>query len=198
MKRKTDMPSEHKMLFFTPELYRRYNSQDNEIALAADVEWEAAIVRYHQYLAMLHEKMPSQVIELSKLCLHDGDILQRQEQKHPLHSWCFEDWPGHTRVWPFCYGAATLAVRLDNELVTLFYFLRDPVAEQPAAEDWPFSKEREHWLYDEVHWQNGAEGSFTHLILLSSGVVLTVPFGTVLISRYPLTSANAEREQQSA
>ena len=69
------------MQFFTPELYRRYNSQDDEIALAADAEWEAAIVRYHQHLATLREKMPSQVIELSELCLHDGEILQRQEQQ---------------------------------------------------------------------------------------------------------------------
>ena len=57
------------MLFFTPELYRRFNSQDDEIALAADAEWEAAIARYHQHLATLHEKMPSEVIELSRLCL---------------------------------------------------------------------------------------------------------------------------------
>ena len=49
-KRRTDMPSDHKMLFFTPELYRRYNSQDDDIALAADAEWEAAIASYHQHL----------------------------------------------------------------------------------------------------------------------------------------------------
>lgn len=31
------------MQFFTPELYRRYNAEDDETALAADAEWEAAI-----------------------------------------------------------------------------------------------------------------------------------------------------------
>ena len=64
MKRQTDMPSEQKMLFFTPELYLRFNSRDTETALAADAEWEAAIVRYHEHLATLSDKMPSQVTEL--------------------------------------------------------------------------------------------------------------------------------------
>ena len=78
------------------------------------------------------------------------------------------------------------------------YFLCDHMTEQPAAEDWPFSKKREHWLYDEVHWQGGDGGRFTHLILLSSGVVLTIPFVTVLISRVPLSPGNAESGKQSA
>src|SRR5207244_12260648 len=38
-KRQTDMPSDQKMLFFTPELYRRFNSRDQAEALAADAEW---------------------------------------------------------------------------------------------------------------------------------------------------------------
>jgi hypothetical protein len=192
------MPSEHNMLFFTPELYRRYNSQEDEIALAADAEWEAAIVAYHRHLAALNEKMPSQVIELSELCLHDGEILQRQEQQQPLSSWSFEDGPGPRQFWPFWYGLATIAVRLDNEIVTLLYFLCDHIIEQPATEDWPFSKKREHWLYNEVHWHGGDHGRFTHLILLSSGVVLAIPFGTVLISRFPLSPVNTESGKQNA
>jgi hypothetical protein len=186
------------MQFFTPELYRRYNSPDEEITLAADANWEAAIAKYHQHLAALDDKMPSQVIELSKLCLHDGEILQRQEQQHPLSPWCFEDWPGPPRFLPFWYGLATLAVRLDDELITLFYFLWDHIAEQRAGEDWPFSKEREHWLYDEIHCQRGDAGKFTHLILLSSGIVVTVPFSTVLISRFSFSPASAQSSNQSA
>jgi hypothetical protein len=186
------------MLFFTPDLYRRYNSQDDEIALAADAEWEAAIVRYHQHLAKLRERMPTQVIELSTLCLHDGEILHKQEQQQPLSGGCFEDWPGPSRLWPFWCGLATLAVRLDNELVILLYFLCDHMTEQPAAKDWPFSKKREHWLYDEVHWQGSDRGTFAHLILLSSGVVVTIPFGTVSISRFHLSQVSAESGKQSA
>jgi hypothetical protein len=82
--------------------------------------------------------------------------------------------------------------------VTLFYFLSDHITEQPAAKDGPFSKEGEHWLYDEIHWQRGQRGRFIHLILLSSGVVLSIPFCTVLISRFPLPSVSAKSAKQSA
>jgi hypothetical protein len=78
-KRQTDMPSEQKMQLFTPELYRRFNSRDEAEALAADAEWEQAITRYGAHLAKFQEKMPSQVAQLSELCLHDGEILLRQE-----------------------------------------------------------------------------------------------------------------------
>jgi hypothetical protein len=184
---------EYKMQFFTPELYRRYNAP----ALAADAEWETAISRYRRHLETLQAKMPSPVIELSQLCLHDGEMLQRQEQQHPL-GWYFDNWPGPSPFWPFWYGIATLAVRLENEVVTLFYFLSDHMTEQPAADDWPFSREREHWLYDEIHSQGRDWGRFTHLILLSSGVLLTIPFATVSISRFPLSPVSSESGKQSA
>jgi hypothetical protein len=187
------MRSDHTMQFFTPELYRRYNSPDDAIALAADAEWETAIVQYRQYLSELDEKMPSEVMELSKLGLHDGEILQREEQHHPLAVRYFEGGPSALRHWPFWYGLAILAVRLDEELVTLFYFLSDHVVVQPAAEDWPFSKEREHWLYDEVHWRPGNLGNYAHLILLSSGIVLAIPFSSVSISRFSLSSAESSK-----
>jgi hypothetical protein len=186
------------MLFFTPELYRRYNSQDDEIALAADAEWEVAIVKYREHLATFQPKMTSQTLELSKFCLHDGEILQRREQQDPLTVWGFDDCPGPPRFWPFWYGLATVAVRLGDDLVTLFYFLSDHITEQPAPDDWPFSKRSEHWLYDEIHWQRGSRGGFSHLILLSSGVVLTIPFSAVSISRFPLSSASAQGDKQTA
>jgi hypothetical protein len=185
------------MLFFTPELYRRFNSADDAVALAADADWVAAVARYHEHLAALREQMPSQVVELSKLCLHDGEILHRQEQQHPLELGSLEDVPG-PRGWPFWYGLATLAVRLEDTLVTLFYLLSDHITERPAPEDWPFSKEREHWLYDEIHWQGGRPGRFTHVILLSSGVVVGIPFSSVVISRFALSPLTAGSGKQSA
>lgn len=185
------------MTFFTPELYLRFNSRDSAVALTADAEWERAIAKYNEYLATFRDRMPSPVEELSELCLHDGEILQREERQHPLDPLCFEHWSGRP-VWPFWYGLATLGVRLDDILVTLFYFLCDHVAEHPAPENWPFSREREHWLYDEVHWQGGPGGRFTHVILLSSGVVVAVPFSTVVISRFPLAQATARGGKQTA
>ena len=100
--------------------------------------------------------------------------------------------------WPLWHGLATLAVRLDDELVTLFYFLSDHMKEEAPAEDWPFSKKREHWLYNEVHGQKDDRSRFTHVILLSGGAVLTIPFFTVSISRFALSPAIAEHGKQSA
>jgi hypothetical protein len=191
------MPSELKMLFFTPELYRRFNAPDDDTVLAADAEWETAIARYHEHVEKLRAKMPSEVAELAKLCLHDGEILQRQEQQHPVGRW-YLDQSQYGPFWPLWLGLAILAVQLDNEVVTLFYFLSDHVTEQPAAKDWPFSKAREHWLYDEIHVQGPDRDRFIHLILLSGGVVLTIPFATVAISRFPLSQVGAAGGKHSA
>jgi hypothetical protein len=95
-------------------------------------------------------------------------------------------------------GLATLVVRLHDEFVTLFYSLSDHIAEQPAPSDWPFSKEREHWLYDEIHWNKNEPGRFTHVILLSSGAQLAIGFTTVMISRIALSPASLETGKRSA
>jgi len=34
------------MQFFTPELYLRFNSRDDAVAMAAEAEWEKAITSY--------------------------------------------------------------------------------------------------------------------------------------------------------
>lgn len=197
-KRREDMPSDEKMLFFTPQLYQRFNSQDEAEALAADAEWETAIARYDAHLQGFSAKMSSQVAELSRLSLHDAEILVRREEQHPVDSLRFaDDYPFPPPFWPNWYGAYAVAAKLDNEVVMLFYFLLDHVREQPAPQDWPFSKRQEHWLYDELHWQGSSRWRFTHLILLSTGIVLSIPFSTVSITRIPLALSD-EGGKQSA
>jgi hypothetical protein len=190
------MPPEDRMLFFTPDLYRRYNSPDEDAAIAADADWEAAIVRYHEYLTSLREKISSQVYELSRLCLHDGVILLRQERQEPVEKLRIDARPLF-REWPNWCGVFTLVVKLEDTLVTLCYFLCDHASEK-SSEEWQFSRENEHWLYDEVHWHQNEHGHFTHVILLSTGVVLSIPFSAVLVSRFSASPANAENGKQSA
>lgn len=198
MKRQTDMPSEHTMRFFTPELYLRFNSRDDAVALAADADWEAAIARYKAHLDSLRGKMPSQVVNLSEMCLHDADILLRQEQQEPFELAYHRDWPGPS-PWVPWYGVFTFAVRLDDKVLAILYFLRDHIAEKPATQDWPFSKSREHWLYDEIDYAPGAGGHFIHNVLLSTGIVLSIPFSTVLITRFPVAQVEGEeRSKQTA
>src|SRR5205807_8104926 len=80
-KRQIDMRSEHTMRFFTPELYLRFNSRDDAVATAADAEWEMAIARFKVYLESFRDKMPSQVVNLSKMCIHDVDSWLVQVQQ---------------------------------------------------------------------------------------------------------------------
>jgi len=41
------------MHYFTPELYLRYNSEEDDVADAADAEWEAALKGYRAHLDVL-------------------------------------------------------------------------------------------------------------------------------------------------
>jgi len=186
------------MRFFTPELYLRFGSPDDAVALAADAEWETAIARYSAHLESFRGKMPSQVVNLSEMCLHDADILLRQEQQEPFELACDKDGPA---PWPWVlwYGVFTFAVRLDDQVLDILYFLWDHIAEKPAPQDWPFSKSREHWLYDEIDYRPGAGGHFVHHVLLSTGIALSIPFSAVLITRFPVALAEGEgRSKQPA
>jgi hypothetical protein len=194
----TDMPSEHTMRFFTPELYLRFNSRDDAVALAADAEWERAITSYKAHQESFRGQMPSQVVKLSEMCLHDADILLRQEQQEPFelahHKYLPEPWP-----WVPWFGVFTFAVRHDDQVLAILYFLWDHVAEKPASQDWPFSTSREHWLYDEIDYASGAGGHFVHHVLLSTGIVLSIPFSAVLMARFPVKQAEGEgRSKQTA
>ncbi len=183
------------MQFFTPELYLRFNSRDDAVAMAADAEWEKAITRYNAQLESFRSKMPSQVVTLSKMSLHDAEILLRQEQQEPFELTAFsKDFP-----WVPWYGVFTFAVRHADQVLAVLYFLWDHVAEKPATEDWPLSKSREHWLYDEIDYVSGAGEHFIHHVLLSTGIVLSIPFTAVLIMHFPVTQAEGEeRSKQTA
>lgn len=63
------------MKFFTPELYLRFNSQDDDIADQADRCWESAIKAYHEHLDRIRDQMSQQVKSLSELFPHDCELL---------------------------------------------------------------------------------------------------------------------------
>ncbi|MBV9123376.1 MAG: hypothetical protein JO112_08470 [Planctomycetes bacterium] len=81
----------------------------------------------------------------------------------------------------------------------MIYALWDHIRENPAPEDWPFSKRREHWLYDEVDTASQRQELFLHRILLSSGVELEIPFVAVVIHRFAVPSEpeGAENKQSA-
>jgi hypothetical protein len=160
MKHRNGKPSDHVMQFFTPELYMRFNSSDDDVANEADEEWENALLKYRKHLDAIRARMSSHVSKLAGLCLHDALLLAFEQVEEPL--------------------IAILSVEMDGMIVSLIYHLSDRVRVHQPIKDWSFSKLRVHWLYDEIDTASGKHTSFMHRILLSDGRVLEIPFTSVV------------------
>ncbi|MFO0970373.1 MAG: hypothetical protein U0793_32895 [Gemmataceae bacterium] len=158
------------MRFFTPELYLRFNSSDEDEVVRAREEWEEAIARYRGRLATLRETMPSQVQKLTELCFHDAEIATRFADTHALP---------FLPPAPLWTAVAVFVLRNEDQFSELIYSLWDQVTEAKAPKRWRFSKERVHWLYDEID-QHAPGQFFSHTILLSDGKVVRVPFVSVI------------------
>ena len=81
------------MKYFTPELYQQFNSFDVDEAERADEAWDRAEAAYKERLASIRKHMPSQVVRLSELCLHDALVVSRVEQVQPAGECHFFDGP---------------------------------------------------------------------------------------------------------
>jgi hypothetical protein len=188
------------MRFFTPELYVQFNSTDDEVADTAYREWEAAVERYAQYLAPFRERLPSQVRKLTELSLHDGVILARGEEIQAGGTPILHDGPPHELLrffLPFWTAICVITVKDENTIRSLIYCLRDGVQIR-THRDWPFSKQGEHWLYDELELISSERSpipvGFIHRVLLSSGVELEIPFSTLFIHEFSLELIGQEVE----
>ena len=136
------------MRYFTQQLYRQFNSADDEEADRADAAWEAALEEYRRHREGLRDRMPFNVAKLADLNLHDAEILSCAEEIEPGAPF-FHDFPFPLPL-PLWSAVAIVSVRVGSDIVSLIYCLWDRLREYPAPQDWPFSKLREHWLYDEV------------------------------------------------
>jgi hypothetical protein len=184
MKPQAEKPFEKVMRFFTPELFIEFNSSDDEVADRADKAWEAAIQEYHRHLAGLRDQIPTQVRKLSELCLHDAELLAFDQPSEPFFPLPFEPLP-------FWSGFAILSVKLDDKIVSLIYVLWDHIRKFQPKEPWPFSKQRPHWLYDEIDVAPVPGGRFLHRVLFSDGMVWEIPFVSALIHRLTLQATDA-------
>jgi hypothetical protein len=178
------MPSEKTMRYFTRQLYLEFNSADDAVADRADEAWEAAIREYNKHLEGIRNRMPSNVVKLADLNLHDAEILSRAEEIQPGTPFYLE--MPIPIAYSFWSAVAIVSVRVGDDILSLIYCLWDHIREDPAPDDWRFSKLREHWLYDEVDIAAERGGPFVHRILLSSGVELEIPFMTVVIHRFAM------------
>lgn len=159
------------MNYFTPELYLRFNSSDDEEADRADAEWETAILQYNRYLKEYRATMPPNVrILAEKCCFHDAMLLgwQTHEQGNGRKS--------------DAHRLLTLGLQQGNEMIVLCYFLSASPKETRRRKNWPFGADQKHWLYDEVAV---AERDFIHRILWSDGSELEIPCTDLIIDRFP-------------
>jgi len=147
------------MKYFTPELYLRFKSPNRRVVEKAHDEWEEAIKGYEKHLAKIAKRLTPSTRELAgSLCLHDADYVGLGLPQ-PLQR------DG---------SVAYLLLRKQTTEVWLVYLLaQEPLIEE-VKNDWPFSKERVHWLYDEFDFD--AEGRQTHEVLLSNGRIIRLTF----------------------
>ena len=172
------------MKYFTAELYQQFNSFDVVEAERADEAWDRAETAYKERLAQIREQMPSQVVKLSELCLHDALVVARIEQAEPAGGFGASN---GTHLLPPAFvwtAVAIVSVTLGEEVISLIYALSDHITTREVPEGWRFSKLQEQWLYDEVDLMNDHRGPFVHRILFSTGISLEIPFVSVIIHRF--------------
>jgi len=172
------------MKYFTPELYQQFNSFDVDRAERADEAWDRAEEAYKERLACIREQMPSQVVKLSELCLHDAMVVARVEQAQPAGESRFFDKSDPVPLPVLWTAVAIISVTLNEEVVSLIYCLRDHLTTRDAPDGWRFSRLQEQWLYDEVDMVNDRRGTFVHRIMFSTGTTLEIPFVSVIIHRF--------------
>ena len=141
--------------------------------------------------------MPSQVVRLAELCLHDALVVSRMEHTEPVGELDFFN-GNHPFPHPFVWTAvAIVSVTLGAEVTSLIYSLSDHTHTREAPEGWRFSNLQEQWLYDEVDLMNDHRGPFVHRILLSTGITLETPFISVVIHRFTMPAVTKLAQQMA-
>jgi hypothetical protein len=119
------------MKYFTRELLKRFQSEDDDVADQADADWERALQAYEKRWKSIKQKLPDAVRRFHRVgpCLHDAEVLALR-QAGPLLS---------------------LVVQLDappQELVFLSFLLH----ENPVIRGEPIGR---FWLYEEFDLDRG-------------------------------------------
>jgi len=156
------------MKFFTPELYVRFGSSDDDVALPAHEEWEQVIKRYRRHYKKIETQLPLALRKFhDEQCLHDADLFA------PAILPANAPWNG-PEVVIVAQQVNTLFPEFINTLAILQYTITtDAVVEVPLQAE-IFRKVQPIWLYDEVDVVE--PGVFSHEILVSDGRVIKLRF----------------------
>ncbi len=167
------------MKYFTPELYVRGTSDDDDEVDRVEDEWEEVIKRYRRHYKSIEAKLPPELRKFHKeQCLHDAEV------------------DGPAMVQPFslpgCPRYAMIAARQINTLIpeflntvaVLFYEVtEDPMIEKPVDAR-VFHGPQPYWLYEEEDIVE--PGLFCQEILVSDGRVIKIQFRDFHYSIVPL------------
>jgi hypothetical protein len=193
MKRRISRRSKPEMRFFTPHLYRRFNSANDEVALRAHQEWELAIHSYRRHIDKLFRSTPADfpARELTRLHLHDAKLVDEREVFERLLNAGVNE--------SSSVSIAVVSVLQGDKLTSLIYALAGRVQVAASPKSWPFSRKHPHWLYDEVDNRPNEAAGYLHRILLSDGRVIQVPFTSVIIHTvaFPHTTLNGRNGRRS-
>ncbi|MGI8980203.1 MAG: hypothetical protein ACR2FY_13340 [Pirellulaceae bacterium] len=161
------------MKYFTPALYQRFNSNNLDIADAADTAWDNAQEKYQQRLAAIRKRLPAALTELAEqVCLHDAEVLNLLSGDKEAFLW----------------------VRKRNLLYVLRYQNLRGVQVSSPLHARCFSANLVRWLYDEVDVSGRL---FVHRILLSSGSTMLLTFGDFQMSQLEVHPVGTQERLQS-
>ena len=157
------------MTYFTPELFIRLQSDQEEVLEAAEIDWEEASTRYRTRLSQVRDELPDSVRELVEgHFLHDAEILGIGAEEDRF----------------------VIAVRTrepEDELLVLVYELIEPatIAREVLPES--LRSDTMHWLHDEIEVRAN-EMEFNHKIMFSNGWLVDLRFRSLeVVSTKPLT-----------
>jgi hypothetical protein len=157
------------MKYFTPELYVQGQSDDDDVTDYVEQGWERRIKRSNRHYKKIEAQLPEALRKFcAEQCLHDAD------------------WNGIARV-PGCTFPCnsqdvmiiacqenTLIPEFLNTFAILQYTITSsPTFERPVQSK-VFDEVQPIWLYDEIDVVS--PGVFSHSILISSGLVVTIHF----------------------
>lgn len=151
------------MKYFTPELVIRFGSLDDEVADAAQHEWEEALENYEKHLQQLRPDFPAPLQQLELLLLHDAKVLSIAQRQKQLIMVLHKEIPPRDLV--------ILTYELESELLIVKEAL-------PAQ----FRREVMEFMYDEIEvTHNNQHAVFCQSILFSNGWEIRLQFSNIEI-----------------
>lgn len=160
------------MKYFTPELYVRGNSMDDETVDAAEAEWEAARAAYRARLADIASTLIPDLRRFeAELNLHDAELIGPARESE-------------SEVVLIARLTDTSRSGPHNSLAILRYRVTTPPIVTYPIHSHVFNPARPEWLYDEI--DEISPGVFSHEVFVSDGRVIRLEFEDFSFAVAPL------------